>query len=121
MSTTVSVYKRLVVLYIALQHKMASVCISLTERLLLLLGWDKIAQDRRHVYADRKTHQESAGALRRRNTGTEASKETRKSTDMFGNAPALAPVTIVNQTTQAPARASAWGGDAFDTVMTGTV
>ena len=120
-STTVSVYKRLVVLYIALQHKMASVCISLTERLLLLLGWDKITHDHRHVYADKKTHRGSAGALRRRNTVAKTSKETRKSTDMFGNAPDLAPVTIVNQTTQAPARASAWGGDAFNTVMTGTV
>jgi len=118
---SVSVYKRLVVLYIVLQDNMASVCISLTERLLLLLGWDKITQNHRHVYADKKTHRESAGALRRRNTGAEASNANHKPTDMFGNAPALTPVKIVNQNTQVSARPSAWRGDAFDTVMTGTV
>lgn len=100
---------------------MASVCISLTERLLLLLGWDKTTQQHTRVYGDRKTRRESAGALRRRNTNTKASKETHTPTEMFGNALALTPVRVVSQNTQAPLRASAWGGDAFDTAMTGTV
>lgn len=93
---------------------MVSLASSFTERLLLLLGWDRVESNRANIYKEKKA---VAGSIRqrKRNSGSESTGE------MFGDAPKLTPVRIVSQIARGPSASNAWTADAFDTAATGTV
>ena len=98
---------------------LTSVCISLTERMLLLLGWDREIQNHAHVYENKKSHQNLVNTLRqRKRPKPESANHT--SRDMFGDAPNLTPITVVQQNARAPVT-NFTDDTAFDTAMTGTV
>lgn len=94
--------------------------VSLTERILLLLGWERLRlKDSDSVYTSNKAHIELVGTLRKRKGRSKASGN-----DMFAAKPDLAPAPLVNQNARGPASANAWSSatvDAFDTAVTGTV
>lgn len=97
---------------------LTSVCISITERMLLLLGWDRKIQHHTHVYQNKKSHQNLVNTLRQRKR-PKADSGNHTTRDMFGEAPNLAPITVVQQNARAPATNNF--GDAFDAAVTGTV
>lgn len=90
--------------------------IGATERLLLLLGWDKTAQ----------THKKTDGKAAQAYTELKKAVHLRKSaaTDqMFGN-PDLKPMKSIHHIRKTTAVASEWtdtGTSAFDAAVTGTV
>ena len=93
---------------------MVSLVSSFTERLLLLLGWDRAESNRTHIYREKKPVK---AGVRQRNRNSDA-----KSTgEMFGDAPTLPPVRIASQIARSPSTSNAWTADAFDTAATGTV
>ncbi len=91
---------------------MVSLISSFTERLLLLLGWDRVESNRTHVYTEKKP---ANGFIRQRKRNSDA-----KTKEMFADAPTLAPVRIVSQIARSSST-NAWTADAFDTAVTGTV
>lgn len=103
---------------------------TLTERLLLLLGWDKVKSTRENVYGGKKetTYQELKKVnqnLRKRLQATglaQGSGARPTSASWEQNAPTLRPMTIATSQPES-LRASAWSSDgaAFDAAATGTV
>lgn len=102
---------------------------TLTERLLLLLGWDKVKPIRENVYGRKKdssyqelkeVNQNLRKRLQQNDSENKAERPTSASWEQ--NAPTLRPVSIA---TPQPERisASAWSSDgaAFDAAATGTV
>lgn len=90
---------------------MGSIISSATERLLLLLGWDRVESHRARLYSEKKTVK--AAIRRRKRSSGEPGAE------MFA-APALGPVRIVSQIARTSGTSN-WTADAFDTAATGTV
>lgn len=105
---------------------LSNIVVTLTERLLLLLGWDKIKPLRESVYNSNSSFQELKEVnqkLRNRLKQTGAGKAQRPTSASWEqNAPTLRPVPI---STPQPrnAHTSAWSSDgaAFDAAATGTV
>ena len=105
-------------------------CIFATERVLLLLGWERVVNKSKHnfVYKD-DSHERVNGAegsaRRRRKDTTKNGGETRPSKAAWEkNAPTLGPVKVV--TTSSLRQATnvgnqMWESSAFDTAVTGTV
>jgi len=97
---------------------LTSVCISLTERILLLLGWDRKIHHHTRVYGDKEKHRNLVNTLRQRKR-PKADSANHTTRDMFGEVPDLTPITVVQQNARAPVTNNF--GDAFDTAVTGTV
>lgn len=107
---------------------LSDVVVTLTERLLLLLGWDKIKPLRESVYEPSSSFQELKEVnhqLRKRLKQTDASEGKAQrpiSASWEQNAPTLRPVPIATPQPR-NAHTSAWSSDgaAFDAAATGTV
>ena len=98
---------------------LVSVCVSLTERLLLLLGWDKIESKHTQVYHSNKVHKDLVGTVRQRRRRADGA--AKPNGEMFTNPPQMTPVRIVSQIARPPATSNVWTAGAFDTAVTGTV
>ena len=96
---------------------MGSIISSATERLLLLLGWDRVESHRARLYSKKKTVK--AAIRRRKRSSGEPDKPGEPGAEMFA-APALGPVRIVSQIARTSGTSN-WTADAFDTAATGTV
>lgn len=107
---------------------LSDVVVTLTERLLLLLGWDRIKPLRESVYESNSSFQklkEVNQQLRKRlnQTGAGEDKSQRPTSASWEqNAPTLRPVPVATPQPR-NAHASAWSSDgaAFDAAATGTV
>jgi len=107
---------------------LSGVVAMLTERLLLLLGWDKIKPLRESVYngnpdSSYQELQKTNQNLRRRLQQTDSGEGERPTTASWEhNAPTLRPIAVVLPQPKTE-RASAWSSDgaAFDAAATGTV
>lgn len=122
-------FRNIVQYILCAMASLTSFFLSLTERILLLLGWERIQlKSHSEVYGNNKAHIELVGALRRRKRNAQQSEKSQeKNNDMFAAKPNLAPAPLVNQNARASTSSSTWtsGGpgtvDAFDTAVTGTV
>lgn len=105
---------------------LSNIVVTVTERLLLLLGWDKIKPLRESVYDSNSSYQELKKTnqnLRRRLQQTDSAEGERPTTASWEhNAPILRPIASVLPQPKTE-RASAWSSDgaAFDAAATGTV
>ncbi len=100
-----------------------AICATLTERLLLMLGWDKVKPLRASVYKDDSSYQELQkvnSQLRKRLQKKSESKTSGASWEQ--DTPKLRPVPIATPQPQTTHN-NAWSSDgtAFDAAATGTV
>ena len=94
-------------------------CISATERLLLLLGWDRVHAKKTSSDEAYSAGKKTQGRMRKRKNGAHVKRPSKAEWDKEVN---LAPVTQVSATSTPPsATSSNWTADAFDTAVTGTV